>query len=740
DSDGRGLRAVSSERRLLEMFRAVTPDQVRAFQAHRVRALAHIEASFEYKNAGIKKPSLRLDRIALGARQAVPLRVALEEFIFLEHHASLQEKLLHFALPPAQRVATGRSLLLVCLEDRRDSALFRLDFEAAGLNPALARHAIRLKEGDWVVLSQADARRSPWEVVNGRRAVIASLTENELLLFWRDFSSRGHRFRYVHRRDAPVPGMVYVLDEMADDLNADKQVAACREAESNVFYRWIEAGQPPVPHQVPVDILRGARAFGRRVPRWEAPRAPTTRQAEIIGRRLADPILLVQGPPGTGKSHTVGWAVLSRVSARLAAGQSMRVAIVCKTHTAVNIVLESISCKWRTAIDERPASDPLAALEIFKLDPPEDETLPNVVSGLKTYSARRLLDTILGCSPIVVGGTPAGFYNLMKWREAGGRDVLWDEKHFDLVVMDEASQMTLPEAVLATAWLRPDGQALVVGDHRQMPPILAHTWEEEARRHLAAAQPYKSAFEFLRDLGVPVVALDESFRLHRLQAEFLAEQIYRHDGIPFHSRQTHILAPLPPGDPYVDAALRGDVPIVVVEHDEAASQQFNPTEIELISPLVATCLEQLGLEGADGLGVVVPFRAQKAALRDRFPALAASEAIDTVERFQGGERDVIIVSATASDPDYVLAEAAFLLNPNRLTVALSRPRKKLIVVASQALFRLLAADLEVFEHAMLWKRLRYQFAPEPLWAGKRDGARVRVLGCSPVVALQPPQL
>ena len=74
--------------------------------------------------------------------------------------------------------------------------------------------------------------------------------------------------------------------------------------------------------------------------------------------------------------------------------------------------------------------------------------------------------------------------------------------------------------------------------------------------------------------------------------------------------------------------------------------------------------------------------------------MAVHDSIDTVERFQGGERDVIIVSATASDPDYVLAEADFLLNLNRLNVALSRPRKKLIVVASRSVINLLVSDLD----------------------------------------------
>jgi superfamily I DNA and/or RNA helicase len=146
-----------------------------------------------------------------------------------------------------------------------------------------------------------------------------------------------------------------------------------------------------------------------------------------------------------------------------------------------------------------------------------------------------------------------------------------------------------------------------------------------------------------------------------------------------------------------------------------------------VEPLIRLALA-MRLDGADGVGVVVPHRAQKALLRSCFPELAASNAIDTVERFQGGERDVIIVSATASDPDYVLAEASFLLNLNRLNVALSRPRKKLVVVASRAVTKLLISDLAIFEHAIIWKRLYYEYAAHTLWQGEYAGVGVQVRG------------
>ena len=137
---------------------------------------------------------------------------------------------------------------------------------------------------------------------------------------------------------------------------------------------------------------------------------------------------------------------------------------------------------------------------------------------------------------------------------------------------------------------------------------------------------------------------------------------------------------------------------MVVVHGEAGSQVRNEYEQALIEPVIRTLADAAGygLDAEEGLGVVVPHRAQRAALRQAFPqlcvidpasGLAVRSAIDTVERFQGGERTVILVSATESDRAYLLESGEFLLDPRRLTVALSRAKRKLILVASRSVFQ-----------------------------------------------------
>jgi hypothetical protein len=260
-----------------------------------------------------------------------------------------------------------------------------------------------------------------------------------------------------------------------------------------------------------------------------------------------------------------------------------------------------------------------------------------------------------------------------------------------------------------------------------MPPILAHAWDQESRRDLERIRPHLSIFEYLRAHGFPAAALDESFRIPSEVADFLCRHVYAADGVNFHSRNRRRLdtgASLDGAPEWVRAALSPEHPLVVIEHGETGSQQENEFEAGLIAELARVAGEHLGLDAADGLGIVVPHRAQKFLLRERLPAYA--DAIDTVERFQGGERDLIIVSATVSDREFAAAESDFLLEPRRFTVAVSRPKRKVVVVASRSVFDLVPADLDEYERASLWKHLRHEVEDGLLWRGEINGQDVSI--------------
>ena len=311
--------------------------------------------------------------------------------------------------------------------------------------------------------------------------------------------------------------------------------------------------------------------------------------------------------------------------------------------------------------------------------------------------------------------------------QRGARHLPWDERPFHLVVLDEASQVNVPEALLACAFVDPDGQALVVGDHRQMPPIVAVSWNEEARRTVVDSEVYRSVFDFLRA---------RPFRPRRPGPASASPPAWPRSWRRWSTART--ASPTPRRQersrPPHRRPLRGrragpGHPVVVVEHEDERLPAGQPggTGADHAHPAHLHRAPRPGRRHRDR--VVVPHRAQRALLRARFPALAAANAIDTVERFQGGERDVIVVSATASDPDYILSEADFLLNPNRLNVALSRPRRKLIVIASGTCCACSPPTPTSSSRPPSGSACATP-SPAPLWAGPRAGTAVRVFGAS----------
>jgi hypothetical protein len=469
---------------------------------------------------------------------------------------------------------------------------------------------------------------------------------------------------------------------------------------------------------------------------------------EFIGRHARTPALLVQGPPGTGKSYCTAFAVFARLQGAMKEKRPYRVFLSCKTHAATDVLLANVLAVQEKLRELKAADSKLFAkhfdarllnVPLYRVaakDQPPDGVISLAKDAEKEKGEDNNADLIEENQWVVVGITPGGIYGMLK---AKFQKDMFGHELCDLLVLDEASQMSLPEAMMAALPLKPEAPLIVVGDHRQMPPIVKHDWQNEARRTFQQFQVYESLFDALRAKNPPMIRFAESFRLHATMAEFLRQEIYRHDGIAYHSKKRDVLATHKVADDLTAAVLHADYPLVVMVHDEAESQVRNAFEQALVEPVLRALADpkKYGLDALEGLGIVVPHRAQRAALQQFFPELSILDpttgmpvrsAIDTVERFQGGERTVIMVSATESDRAYLLASSKFLLDPRRLTVALSRAKRKMILVASRSIFSLFSPDEETFTNALMWRNLLLRTCTTLLWEGERRGKRVAVWG------------
>ena len=250
---------------------------------------------------------------------------------------------------------------------------------------------------------------------------------------------------------------------------------------------------------------------------------------------------------------------------------------------------------------------------------------------------------------------------------------------FDLVIIDEASQCDIASALPLLARAR---RALIIGDPQQLAHVsrLSAAREEGiARRHGIGAdqltvlsQRARSLYDIAatRSNGPPLL-LDEHYRCHPRVIAFANERLYS-------NRLTIRTSPVPEGGVFwrdiAGSFGRGARGHSVCNAEEAAA-----------------VVEQLAAERRArpelAIGVVAPFRAQvdlirDLAMRNDRGAPDASLTIDTVHRFQGDERDVMLLSPTvcASTPHFFRGVAG---QPRLLNVAITRARHRLVVVGDR---------------------------------------------------------
>ena len=202
--------------------------------------------------------------------------------------------------------------------------------------------------------------------------------------------------------------------------------------------------------------------------------------------------------------------------------------------------------------------------------------------------------------------------------------------------------------------------------------------------------------------------------MHETISAFASRIFYRGQLHAHHSvarRRLHLLKALPetiPAKRAVLQALRADLPMVFLDVRGAVSKaesKLSNAEARVVREIIAGLLARGVNE--DEIGVIAPYRAQVANLRRHlfsedeasgWSALPIETplSIDTVDRFQGGERPIIIISfATSTTPSTESQLREHLTNPHRLNVALTRAQRKLILVG----------NVGALENLTLFKRL-----------------------------------
>ena len=454
-------------------------------------------------------------------------------------------------------------------------------------------------------------------------------------------------------------------------------------------------------------------------------------QRRAIQNACSRRLSLVWGPPGTGKSRTLRGLI---VGASLAAGaDSLRVLICGPTYTSVDNVLHPVRDDLAHTSNDvlfarvRSASRPGEGTEP-ELDYPLDRREPDQ-KMLDLHD--RLLNRV---GTTIVAATAQQVHNLLAMDE--GRSV---GSLFDLIVIDEASQLDVGHAVLALASLAEQGTVVVAGDHLQLPPIHKATAPVGLETMVGSIYSYFSEYH-----GIGQEMLETNYRSNDVIVDFVKTAGYRTELTAHYPRlrlgSDSTLQSKPQDwpaavtwSPGLAALTDPDSPISCFVYPEGKSSQWNHFEAEVTAALVRLFWQSPASVAVDPdspgngslpdaehffgqtIGIVTPHRAQQSlvitqiqkAFGDSPPVThdLIRGSVDTVERFQGQERDIIIATFALGDPDSIGNEEEFLLSLNRFNVMASRARAKLIVLVSDEVSMHLARDPEVIRGSALLKRL-----------------------------------
>ena len=447
------------------------------------------------------------------------------------------------------------------------------------------------------------------------------------------------------------------------------------------------------------DLWRAGLAFAQSQLK---PPGRELRQAQIdawegsTDRRAA----LVLGPPGTGKTFLLAWMTAGFLHARRTAGRPCRVLLTGFTR-------ESIGNLFRDLVPVLTVHLP-EVLPIYFGQPPEQPLPMGVEIAAAGWDDLDNSRSRLAESYLVAGATGWTVFKLLD----GGKGTDGDgptAKVFDLVVIDEASQLMLAQGLLSLAGLADGGRVLVAGDDRQLPPVRSTIDAASADGRVLGG----SLYDFLKTGGVSEFPLTETFRLSRPLAQPPSRLFYdnQYDSAVAARRLTLRSNWATGLADWEKNALDPEHPVCVLIHDGPPCGTDNPFERSVLRRLTVLLAERM-LSGSaseldartlwgDRLAVVTPHRAQNAALRTELAdlPLCGEALVSTVDRIQGQERDAVLVGYTVSDPEFALAEANFLFSAERLNVTVTRARSKLVLLVSRRLFEVIPTDEDVFDAA-----------------------------------------
>lgn len=438
-----------------------------------------------------------------------------------------------------------------------------------------------------------------------------------------------------------------------------------------------------------------ALLLGQLAPKWtealDLPKDPelTDEQHRILCKLLtANDYFLLWGPPGTGKTSVM----LKHVVRHLLFQTQENILLLAYTNRAVDEMCEAIE-----RISDRIRADYFRIGSRYMTN--EDFQPQLLQHKLENVQSRKELREIIDGHRIVVATVAS----------IASKSEILQLKQFDTVIIDEASQVLEPMLV----GLLPQFKRFVlIGDHKQLPAVVVQDTQASAvqdadLQSIGLSNLRNSLFERLYKRAQQqgwhwaYAQLSHQGRMHADIMQFPNRHFYENTlqilpaTVPTHARQLATLANAPNGEASELERLLCSQRLLFLATDidtTSVTQKTNRHEAALIAEILLRMQKANREPRTANIGIITPYRAQIAQIRSVLQERGIDTAaltIDTVERYQGGARDIILISLCTNSP----AQLASLTSlseegiDRKLNVALTRAREQVIILGNAELLR-----------------------------------------------------
>jgi len=377
-------------------------------------------------------------------------------------------------------------------------------------------------------------------------------------------------------------------------------------------------------------------------------------------KNLDESSLYIQGPPGSGKTLTSARFILELIK------DGNRVGVTSNSHAAINLLMRMIG-----DLSEKEGF----SFTSLKLGGEEDPVLKK--QGFHWKKSNTKISDVVRLNASLIGGTAWAF------SRPEARSLV------DYLVIDEAGQVSLANLVGMAPCTR---NIVLAGDQMQLPQPVRGSHPGESGKSIL--DYYLQGLTTIPpDQGI---FLETSYRLHPELCDFISDTIYEGRLKADPNNRNRVVKVPPQGA----EKIRKEAGVLYIPVEHEGNAQHSGEEIEVIKKLVA---ELLGRTVTDKEGnashklkledilFVAPFNLQVNKLKRTLPPGAR---VGTIDKFQGQEAPVVIISMTSSDLETAPRGCEFLLNLNRLNVALSRAQCLAIVVGSPKLAQAKASSID----------------------------------------------